>query len=188
MWKKAKYQLTGLAPFIPHNGQLADPTNKWTKSVKQISSKRNKTDADYEEMSRLEFLGSLYMDATGPVIPASNIESCLVNAAKKRTEGNKAKAGMFVGAHAPLQYNGPRSADGLWSDESFRFITGVVVQRARVMRTRPRFEEWQAVIEVDYDDEQVNLSALDTWVEIAGSQIGLGDWRPRNGRFEAVRL
>lgn len=188
MWKKATYQLTGQAPLISHNGQLADPTNKWSKAIKQISSKRNKTDADYEELARLEFFGSLYLDPNGPVIPASNIEACLINAAKKRTEGNKAKAGMYIAAHASLLYNGPRTAENLWADDVFRFSAGVVVQRARVMRMRPKFDQWQATVEVNYDDEQVDLSALDTWVEIAGSQIGLGDWRPRYGRFESRRI
>lgn len=188
MWKKAKYQLTGSAPFIPHNGQLADPTNKWAKLMKQISSKRNKTDADYEEMARLEFFGGLYVGADGPVIPASNIEAFLIGAAKKRSEGNLAKAGMFVDTHASLEYIGPRTADELWNDDNFRFSKGVAVNRARVMRMRPIFKEWQVTIEVNYDDEQINPSTLDIWGKIAGDVIGVGDWRPKYGRFEAVRV
>lgn len=188
MWKKAKYHLTGSAPFIPHNGHLADPTNKWAKLMKQITSKRNKTDADYEEMARIEFLGGLYMGPDGPVIPASNVEAFLIGAAKKRSEGNLAKAGMFVDIHAPLMYTGPRTADGLWNDDSFRFSKGVTISRARVMRMRPIFKEWGAVIEVNYDDEQINLATLDTWVKIAGEVIGLGDWRPKFGRFEATKV
>lgn len=187
-WKKAAYKLTSSAPLIMHNGQLADPTNKWVKLMKQITAKKKKTDADYEEMARLEFFGSLYMSAEGPVIPSQCIEATLTNAAKKRSEGPVAKSGIFCDTHAKLEYSGPRAADELWKDERFRFANLVVVGRARVVRTRPIFSEWSTVINVAYDDEQVNLAAMDEWARIGGSIIGLLDWRPKFGRFEAERV
>jgi hypothetical protein len=39
-WKTLTYKLTSSAPLIMHNGQTADPLNKWAKALKQISSKR----------------------------------------------------------------------------------------------------------------------------------------------------
>jgi hypothetical protein len=187
-WKNAQYKLTSLAQLVMHNGQLADPTNRWAKSLKQITSKRNKTDADYEEMARIEFLGGLYLSEDGPIIPAHAIESTLVNAAKKRKEGVIAKSGMFCDAHARLEYDGPRIAEELWKDGGFKASNLVRVDRARVMRTRPCFKEWSTVISVTYDDEQLNLATLDEWVKIAGSIIGLLEWRPKFGRFERERI
>lgn len=188
MWKQAQYKLTSSAPLIMHNGQLANPLNKWAKSMKQITSKRNKTDADHEEMARIEFLGSLYMSTEGPVIPANCIEGTLVNAAKKRREGGVAKSGMFCDTHARLEYAGPRLAEELWKDEQFRLASLVKVGTAKVVRTRPIFREWSAVIAVTYDDEQINLSSVNEWVKIGGSIVGFLDWRPKYGRYEAERI
>jgi len=42
-----------------HNGQLADPMNRFTKAIKEITGKRKKSDSDHMEISHLEFLGSL---------------------------------------------------------------------------------------------------------------------------------
>ena len=56
-WQTLRYQLTSSSDMLLHNGQMANPLNKWAKLMKQISSKRAKTDADYEEMARIEFLG-----------------------------------------------------------------------------------------------------------------------------------
>jgi hypothetical protein len=184
MWNEIKLKLTGVAPLIMHNGLLADPTNPVAKAMKQISGKRSKTEADYEELARLEFQGSLYMADGGPVVPSYVLEGCLINGAKKTKDGPKAKSGMFVETSVPLLYDGPRDRDGLWADEAFRLVVPVVVSRARVMRTRPIFNEWALEVPVTYDDEQANKTDIVRWAENAGRQVGLCDWRPRYGRFE----
>lgn len=188
MWKQAQYKLTSSSPLIMHNGQLVDPTNKWVKLMKKITSKRNKTDADYEELARLEFFGGLYLGEDGPVIPAHCIEGTLVNAAKKQKQGATAKSAMFCDTHAKLEYDGPRLADELWGDEQFRIVASVKIGQAKVMRTRPIFRGWSAVISVTYDDSQINLSSLDEWVKAGGSVVGFLDWRPKYGRYEAERI
>ncbi len=187
-WQTLNYQIRSSAPLIMHNGQMANPLNKFAKSLKQISSKRAKTDADYEEMARIEFLASLYMSPDGPVIPAFVIDATLINAAKKSKEGIAAKSGAFCLDHAQLEYNGPRAADALWADESFRHVALVRVANARVARTRPVFASWSAVVSVNIETSIVNPARVDDWFAIAGTQVGLMDWRPQHGRFQAQRL
>ncbi len=153
-----------------------------------ISSKRAKTDADYEEMARLEFLAGLYMGPEGPVIPSYMMDATLINAAKKSKEGVIAKTALFCTDHAPLIYDGPRVAENLWQDERFRYSSIVRVQNARVARMRPRFEKWSAIVTLEYEPGLVNLSRIDEWLQVAGSQVGLGDWRPQHGRFSAQRV
>ena len=160
--------------------------NVFSKALKAITGKRAKTDADYEEMARIEFLGGLYMGKDGPVIPPQNIRGMLIRAARKRKEGKLAEAGIFILDNSPLEYDGPRDADGLWEEESFRDRQIVVVGRNRVARTRPIFNEWEAKVKVTYDDDVLNESQLDEWFQIAGSIIGHGDYRPQYGRFEAL--
>ena len=187
-WQTLKYKLTSNAPLIMHNGQTADPTNKWAKLMKQISSKRIKTDADYEEMARIEFFAGLYLNEEGPIIPAHVVDALIVNAAKKSREGPSAKSGCFCLEHAKLEYDGPRTANDLWANEDFRFSALVRVQSARVARMRPIFKEWSTIITLHVEDTLVNPARVDEWLDAAGTQVGLCDWRPQYGRFTAERL
>ena len=187
-WQTLKYKLTSSADLIMHNGQMANPLNKWAKLMKQISSKRAKTDADFEEMARIEFLASLYMAADGPILPSYVLDATLINGAKKSKEGMSAKSGAFCLEHARLEYDGPRTADELWADERFRHVALVRVGTAKVVRTRPVFNEWSAVVSVNIETGIVNPARVDDWWAAAGTQVGLCDWRPQHGRFTAVRI
>lgn len=187
-WQTVKFQLTSDCPMIPHNGQTADPLNSFSKAIKAISGKRKKTDADYEEMARLEFHAGLYMGPNGPIIPSMNIDSMLINAAKKNREGNLAKSGVFCLSDAEMIYDGPKTAAELWENETFRFVAAVRVGTARVIRTRPIFRTWSAIVSLQVENTVVNVKQAEDWFYIAGTQIGLGDWRPQHGRFTAMRL
>ena len=187
-WQTLKYKLTSSADLIMHNGRMANPTDKFAKLMKQISSKRAKTDADFEEMARIEFLASLYMAADGPILPSYVLDATLINGAKKSKEGMSAKAGAFCLEHARLEYDGPRTADELWADERFRHVALVRVGTAKVVRTRPVFNEWSAVVSVNIETGIVNPARVDDWWAAAGTQVGLCDWRPQHGRFTAVRI
>lgn len=187
-WQTVTYRLTSDCPMLAHNGQTADPLNKWSKLMKQVSGKRKKTDADYEELAKLEFFAGLYMGKDGPIIPAANIDSMIVNAAKKLREGPTAKAGVFCLNDASMEYEGPRDPEAMWAAETFRHVAIVRVQTARVARTRPIFREWAANVQLNIEDSIVNVAQVDAWMNVAGTQIGLGDWRPQHGRFSAVRV
>lgn len=187
-WQKVQFQLTSVCPMLMHNGRSANPLDKFAKAMKQISSKRAKTDSDYEELAKVEFFASLYMDKDGPVIPANMIDALLINASKKSKEGQLAKSGVFCFEHASLQYDGPRTADELWALDEFRFAALVRVGSARVVRMRPTFKDWSATLTINVEPSIVNPSRLIDWFAVAGSVIGVGDWRPRYGRFEAKCL
>lgn len=187
-WKTEKFKLTSVCPLLMHNPVTADPLSKWAKALKQVSGKRTKTDADHEEMARIEFLAALYINEQGPIIPTTWVDATLINAAKKNKEGMLAKSGVFCKAHSMLEYDGPRTANDMWDDVRFRHRALVKVGTARVMRTRPVFNSWSAVIEVSIEDSIINPSRLSDWFQIAGLYIGFGDWRPQFGRFESKRL
>ena len=57
------------------------------------------------------------------------------------------------------------------------------MQRNRMMRTRPRFNEWQVKIDVQYDPQLLNPSEVAAIVRRAGEEVGFCDWRPKFGRF-----
>jgi hypothetical protein len=60
----------------------------------------------------------------------------------------------------------------------------VIIGKARILRARPRFDEWSATFTINYDQQLIKEPRL--IVDIladAGSRIGVGDYRPRFGRF-----
>lgn len=187
-WQSVTFRLKSIAPMLMHNGQTADPLNRWAKLLKQVSSKRAKTDADYEEMARIEFYAGLYMGEHGPIIPAHVIDAMTINAAKKSKEGMLAKSGVFCLDHARLEYDGPCTPEELWANERFHFSSIVRVGTARVARMRPIFREWEANVTLNVEASVVNPARLTDWMLAAGTQVGLGDWRPQYGRFQATRL
>lgn len=177
--------MTGVRPLLMHSARLANPLDTTVKAMKAVSSKRTKTDEDHEELARLEFAGSLYIhDQLGPYIPGENIERCLVDAGKVTRKGTDLKRCLFIKSDLnPVVYRGPRTVDELWADENFRLVASAKVQQNRVMRTRPMFREWIVEAEGVLDTSIMDLPVLASIAETAGSMIGLGDYRPRYGRF-----
>lgn len=186
------FRLIGTAPLVLHNPRLSDPLDEYTKAIKAISGKRKKTENDYEEMARLEFMGGLYLNGDKTVVIRGRmIYACLAGrggAARKQKEGTVAATGLFVGDHFPLIYEGPKSPAELWKNASFRLRVNARVGTATVMRTRPIFEQWSLEPTVNYSPEIVNRDQVVQWMEIAGAQVGIGDWRPQYGRFSVEVL
>lgn len=190
MIQKLIFKIQGEAPgLLMHNGQLVDPANQFSRKIKEFSSKRIKADADYEAMARAEFLGSLYLDGKEPCIPGYIFEAALIGrggSARKEKMGKEAAAALWVVDNFPLEYDGPRDPFELWDDERFRLVAPVRIGQSRVMRTRPLFSEWAATVSLEFNDALLDEDVIRRWVEIAGEQVGLMDWRPKHGRFSVV--
>ena len=89
-------------------------------------------------------------------------------------------------SNTKLEYEGPRKPDQLWADERFRLRAPAKVGAVRVIRTRPRFDDWSATIVVKYLPTLLNPGEIRGFLVAAGEQIGIGDWRPRFGRFQVA--
>jgi hypothetical protein len=180
----------GVSPLLCHNGQTADPRNTYAKAMKAVSAKRKKTDADYDEMARLEWLAGLYRIDGDLVIPDYVIESVIIAGAKKSKRGPQAKCGLFFTEHASLQFNGKPEAINdetlaeMFTSGLFTHTIGVKVGMAKVMRTRPIFRNWSLTAVAQYDPDVLNRRDVEEIVVDAGKLVGLGDWRPKHGRFE----
>lgn len=183
--KTLKFKIAGVSPLITHNGQLADPLNEFSRAIKRISSKRPKTDADHEEIARLEWYGSLYLDGGKPCLPGHVLEAALANAAKASKRGKLAQAGVICPSNYPIHYKGEADIDTLWAGGKHKFVAIVRVGNARVVRTRPMFEDWSCEFDVIYDPDVVNDRDVREFVKIAGDK-GLCEWRPKYGRYEVV--
>jgi len=180
--KEATVKIKGISPCIQHNGQMCDPLNPYTKQMKEISGKRKKTDDDHAAMARIEWEAGLYLDEKERVIwPGMNLERLILDGAKKIKMGTTIKSALMVPDDSVMEAAYPKDMDKRF--ESCRIASKVKVGQASIIRTRPIFDNWSLTFKVLFNEELLNLRDLEQILEIAGSQIGLGDWRPRFGRF-----
>lgn len=180
-------KISGLTPLIMHNGQLADPLNDAAKALSRLTSKKSKTEDDHLAVRKCEWHGGLYVNNAGaPCLPGEVIEASLVEGAKKYKLGKVAKGGIIVLGDYALEYDGPKSVEKLWAHGGFIKCAGVKVQNKRVIRSRPMFPKWGCTFDVQWDPALVKDE--DQLIEIAESagMTGIGDWRPKYGRFEVV--
>ena len=191
-YQEIDFHIRGVAPLFLHNRRLANPRDPIVKQMKKIFDKQAKkrTDEDLIELSRLEFMGGLYLDEDNRVVmPGENIEGMLLVAAKRERKGDAAKAGIISDGFWRLIYQGPTDPDKLWSDGRFSDTRGACPSgTTTVQRTRPIFPEWELKFKVHHLTELVDKSRVVDWMELAGRLIGLGDYRPRHGRFTVVSV
>lgn len=171
-------------PMLMHADRFANPLDPLTKAHKELTSKRKKTDQDHEDIARSEFLGSLYIDGDGPYLPSPNLDAAFVEAAKMQKLGRHCKRALMVMENRIyLNYTGPRTADELWQDKRFVDSRSVRVSMAKLIRYRPVFERWNATCTLMVNTEQISMSEVKQIVSNAGLLVGVGDYRPRFGRF-----
>jgi hypothetical protein len=181
--------LTGSSALIMNNARMANPLDQATKAYKAASGKRSKTDQDLEDVFRLGHAGAMYHDdVVGPYLPADNIWKALQEGAKKHRLGQKVTEGVLILTDVnPIAYKGPRGIADLWADDKFRFtnmrVTGSGSQRKRVPFCRPIFRTWRTAADGQLDESIIDLAELRLLAETAGARVGVGDWRPRYGRF-----
>ena len=203
-------EVTGRSELLMHNSRLANPMDPTAKAVREAHDeyKRLKTDEAFEELAHVEWLGSLYFhDEIGPYWPTDSLHACLKEAgAKVKKAGSRsslktAVAGALLLADEdtginPLAYRNfkgsgpaPRDLQKLWDDGNYRDTRIVRVQSSRLPRTRPVFRNWSFEVPFALDTAILDWADLERVAVIAGSMLGLGDWRPgrggRRGKFIA---
>lgn len=176
-------KIKGTRPLLMHSDIFADPLNPLTKAHKEITSKRKKTDEDHEAIAKSEWRGGLYIDEDGPYIPGASIESCMIAGAKLSRLGTQLKrSAEIMDDKCHIVYDGPKDAVGLW-EAGFYDARSVKVQQARLMRYRPMFRRWECVTEIAFDESSINKDQLVKCLADGGLYCGIGDYRPKFGRF-----
>ncbi|MGE0342535.1 MAG: hypothetical protein AB7O86_05665 [Porticoccaceae bacterium] len=181
---KLQITLTGDGPMLMHAERLANPLDDLVIQMKEITSKRKKTEQDMAALARLEFEGGLYLAGdAGPCIPTWNIKKCFVEGGRINKLGKHIERAMaLIDQDAILVYAGPRDVDGLWAAK-FYDMRSVKVGTSKVTRCRPRFANWTASFLVELDDSIINVHEFEAIAERAGRMVGIGDFRQRYGRF-----
>lgn len=184
-----KFKIKGTRPILMHSDRFSDPLDPLTKAHKELTSKRKKSDDDHEAIARSEWRGALYFDENlGPYLPGVMIEAAMLGGAKLSKMGTTIKrAAEVMEDRCKLEYQGPRDVEGLWK-AGFYDARSVVVQRSRLMRYRPIFRDWWCECSVVYDETTLNREDIIKSLSDGGQMSGMGDYRPKFGRFEVEVL
>jgi hypothetical protein len=154
-----------------------------------------------------EWANKIYCLNDGTVYqPEAHLLGCLVKAAasekipgrRGKTYKDPVKAGCFIEPaciphlvtaadfQAANVITGPATAE---TGPVYIDRRPVRVQRAMVMRYRPALTKgWRLSFEVQLLDDDFQGSALKAILDRAGREVGIGDFRPRFGRFHVVRF
>ncbi|MDE2021239.1 MAG: hypothetical protein KGJ13_12965, partial [Patescibacteria group bacterium] len=182
-------KLKSLTPLLMHNGRLANPLDPFARDLKKLTGKRGKTDADIEEIGKREFFGGIYWNSeVGPHIPDMMMQRVIEEGAKKYKLGKAFKSAVFVEGDAKLEYDGPRDVAGLFDDKNFVHQSMVKIGTSKNLRVRPMFQKWEATVKIVYDETVVEETQVKSAMESAGRFVGVGDWRPRYGRFSVDNI
>lgn len=187
--KNLTITLEGRAPLLIHNERLAVSTDEYARPLKAITSKSKKSDDDYAEMARLEYLGGLYLTSGGRSgLPAWNVFRSIQDGARLNRLGKQVERGLFAAKGdeiVEIKHSGPSDIENHYRSGGIDTRT-VRVGQQRVVRTRPRYIDWSVAVDFIVDTEVLRLDDLALAVDNAGRMIGIGDYRPRFGRYEAT--
>jgi hypothetical protein len=113
---------------------------------------------------------------------ASHFEGCMTKSAAdykfkgKKTFKDAVKSGVIVTPVLIPHLN------QVWAIDK----QSVVISRARIMRARPRLDNWELSFKITIDDDRLEPEVLKDILENAGKYVGVGDFRPKFGLFEIV--
>lgn len=186
--KTIKVTWKGVTPLIMHSCQCVNPLHPIAREIKKYTSKRNKTEEDLLRIADLEWeSGAYWKEGLGLYIPAENVEATIVNGAKANKKGKDIEKYCDVeDLYIPLDYGENLTKEQLIADYNYRDTRIMTVQRSKVTRTRPRFDQWKISFRVRYDETKIDLETIVNAIEHAGQYVGLCDSRPKYGKFVAT--
>ncbi len=188
-----KVTIRGTAPLLQHKfGAIQE-------AAMTKGSRKNTGSQDWSK----EWLDTMYTTRSGYLYqPATHIEGALQKAAVSfKVKGGRGKswkdpikAYVYVTPDEILHLHDGQPilapTDDLMANPTSTMSVSVmrcVVQRAAIARSRLMLTPgWELTFTVEVMDDQVRPDVLKEVFEEAGRAVGIGDYRPRYGRFQVV--
>lgn len=204
--------ITGETPLLMHADNL-----EWRGHMEQwLRDPLNKRDsvAGDDRTPAYRWLGSCYHDGQVLGIPSDNLMTALrEGGAKVPKSGNKTWKAQTQSGLVVNELLWPLTPTVAWpalvalkDEKDFAvhiartaalgftlWAKSARIGRAKHIRVRPRFDQWQATGTITVLDEAITKDILQSVLDMAGVYCGLGDWRPSSpskpgpfGKFIAV--
>jgi hypothetical protein len=199
--KEIKIRWTGTRPLLICNGELGNPLNASTIKIKQFSTKGRKSEEEYRELAKMQFIAALYYDPKiGPYLPVPNIYKALIQGAAKNKKGTMFKSSLLVEgmvgkerdkAAAKIVYDGPTDPVAMYGDGKTKFVNqcmGKLNGKTSILITRPIFPSWVVEFVAIFEEDTINSVDVETASSAAGRLVAVGTWRPYYGQFKSEIL
>ncbi|WP_165020629.1 hypothetical protein [Dysgonomonas sp. ZJ279] len=188
--KILKFKIEGVCPLLQHDDKTANPFNEYTKQLKAISAKRKKTEDDLLEMARIEWLAGLYYtEQSGYFMKAECFEGAFLGAAKAKKLGKTFKEAVSIPDNPTFHFEHEKLAPAqLFEMDEYKDFRTIKIQRSKVLRCRPIFGKWNCDVEIWYEETRLDEHEIIDIVNYAGRYIGICDYRPKYGRFQATEI
>jgi len=169
--QSVKVKIRGVAPLLQNRFPME----------KEDEEKAKRRDQKFDPKEDAE--KALYRNDEGCYVPSTWIEAALRETAKEFKGKGKASlkatilASVFVEPEEiPL---GKKSYDEIDRRPA-------VIQRQRIVKSRPRFNSWEIQFTINFDETRIKKETLKQILEESGKSKGIGDYRPKFGRFEVL--
>lgn len=169
----------------------------YAREKKKYTVKRgNKTDADLEKIDEISWYGSLYLtDEAGKTgesitIPGRVVEAVCAEGAKATKNGKTAKGAVFC-YDDDVQFTFPdkkKKLTDLYKTDMYNFRIGVKVGQQKVMSNRPKFDTWEVIATLHYNEDAVDKEDVLRWLKDGETRAGFGDWRPKYGAYKVEEV
>jgi len=182
-------KVRGTAPLLQHRYPMPELETMGKGGTKRTGA------VDYTQ----EWHDYFYVTSEGGIYqPALHFEAALVAAAVNfRITGRRGKsykslfqAAVFIAPEQiPHGIQKPETLDADADKPLYLDMRPCVVNRARVVRLRPAFKPgWELEFVIEVMDDQIAPELLQDVLTLAGKTVGIGDFRPKFGRFSVVRF
>jgi hypothetical protein len=195
-YKRVEVTIEGVLALLLYRGEMADPFDPWAKKLKTLTAKRNKNDELLSEIRDVEWRAAIWWsDQFGLYLPAGNLFAGIRDAAKAFKKGKTVSEGAIVyaeGKHGDAEcvkilYSGPQTLEKLAANPEYRDSRPVVMSGRRIIRTRGRVPAgWKMTFIIQYNSRTLEAREVVNFLQAAGFAGGMGDYRPRFGRFSVV--
>jgi hypothetical protein len=186
---KIEVEIEGTSPLLQHKfGAI-------TQQEMESPSKKRTGVPDYSK----EWEDTCYVENDHLVQPGLHIEMAMAKASKGyKMPGSRGKSyyelfasNVFVKPEMiPHGVRLPKTPNiNVYEDRVYVDVRAVVVNRGRVLRSRLALAPgWRLAFQIDVEDDQLQVEVVKEVLEQAGQKVGLGDYRPRNGRFKIIKF
>jgi hypothetical protein len=170
-----KVRIVGVKPLLMHNpaGMIGDKPR-----LRRGEHLDPKTEAEM----------ALYKDENGNIaLPSVNVKACIREAGRNyRVSGRRTTFAAMIRAAIDIRpYPYITLLHKGWKVD----VRSVVVQRNRILRARPLFDDWSLDFDiVNKDPTVIHKDTLKRILEDAGKYYGLGDFRPEFGLFKVEKF
>lgn len=183
--KTIRVKMNGVSPILMNNPQGVNPMHPLVLEKKQYTSlpvKQRTAPEVLKAISDYDWRIALYWDENiGLYVPNECIMGTLVDGAKMNRNGSLIlKSVQVLDSIIPLDIGEVQNYDKMLNDNRFRDVRTVVINRARVIKTRPRFNTWRCEFDMVYDAEIIDVATIALAFENAGKYCGIFDNR-KNG-------